>query len=96
MVLPRMELDLSCFEDRLPQRASRSLVTSASLGKSNHHGLWYFTEAPNSPPSISAIPFHFIDQSQGWPGPKVVINIPFIPAVDGRRRCRGASAEDSP
>jgi arylsulfatase A-like enzyme len=47
-------------------------------GPSNRHELFYFAEARLGALRIDDFKFRFIDQPEGWPGPKVPINMPLI------------------
>jgi arylsulfatase A-like enzyme len=47
-------------------------------GPSNRHELFYFAEARLGALRIDDFKFRFIDQPEGWPGPKVPINMPII------------------
>jgi arylsulfatase len=47
-------------------------------GPSNRHEVFYFAEARLGAIRIDDFKFRFIDQPEGWPGPKVAINMPII------------------
>jgi len=47
-------------------------------GPSNRHEVFYFAEARLGALRIDDFKFRFIDQPEGWPGPKVPINMPLI------------------
>ncbi len=47
-------------------------------GPSNRHEVFYFAEARLGALRIDDFKFRFIDQPEGWPGPKVALNMPLI------------------
>jgi arylsulfatase len=47
-------------------------------GPSKRHEIFYFAEAQLGAVRIDDIKYRFIDQPEGWPGPKVPINMPTL------------------
>jgi arylsulfatase len=47
-------------------------------GPSKRHEIWYFAEARLGALRIDNFKFRFIDQPDGWPGPKVAVNMPIM------------------
>jgi arylsulfatase A-like enzyme len=47
-------------------------------GPSNRHEVFYFAEARLGALRIDNFKFRFIDQPEGWPGPKVAVNMPIM------------------
>lgn len=47
-------------------------------GSSKRHEIWYFAEARLGALRIDDFKFRFIDQPDGWPGPKVPLNMPIM------------------
>ncbi len=47
-------------------------------GPSNRHEIFYFAEARLGALRVDDFKFKFIDQPDGWPGPKVPLNMPLI------------------
>jgi len=52
------------------------LITGA--GPSNRHELWYFVESNLGGLRIDEFKYRFFDQPEGWPGPKVPVNMPIM------------------
>jgi arylsulfatase len=47
-------------------------------GPSNRHEIWYFAESRLGGLRLDDFKYRFIDQPDGWPGPKVEINMPIL------------------
>jgi arylsulfatase len=47
-------------------------------GPSNRHEIWYFAESRLGGLRLDEFKYRFIDQPEGWPGPKVEINMPIL------------------
>jgi arylsulfatase len=49
-----------------------------SKGPSKRHEIWYFAESRLGALRLDEFKYRFIDQPEGWPGPKVEINMPIL------------------
>jgi hypothetical protein len=47
-------------------------------GPSKRHEIWYFAESNLGALRLDDFKYRFIDQPEGWPGPKVPINMPIL------------------
>jgi arylsulfatase A-like enzyme len=47
-------------------------------GPSRRHEIWYFAESRLGGLRLDDFKYRFIDQPEGWPGPKVEINMPIL------------------
>ncbi|MFZ0399279.1 MAG: arylsulfatase [Methyloceanibacter sp.] len=47
-------------------------------GPSKRHEIWYFAESRLGGLRLDDFKYRFIDQPEGWPGPKVEINMPIL------------------
>ena len=47
-------------------------------GPSKRHEIWYFAESNLGGLRLDEFKYRFIDQPEGWPGPKVPINMPIL------------------
>ena len=47
-------------------------------GPSKRHEIWYFAESNLGDLRLDDFKYRFIDQPEGWPGPKVPINMPIL------------------
>jgi arylsulfatase len=47
-------------------------------GPSKRHEIWYFAESNLGGLRLDDFKYRFIDQPEGWPGPKVPINMPIL------------------
>ena len=47
-------------------------------GPSKRHEIWYFVESNLGGLRLDEFKYRFIDQPEGWPGPKVPINMPIM------------------
>src|SRR6478672_1065042 len=47
-------------------------------GPSKRHEIWYFAESKLGGLRLDEFKYRFIDQPEGWPGPKVPINMPIL------------------
>jgi arylsulfatase len=47
-------------------------------GPSKRHEIWYFTESNLAGLRLDDFKYRFIDQPEGWPGPKVAVNMPIM------------------
>src|SRR6476619_2809432 len=47
-------------------------------GPSKRHKIWYFAESNLGGLRLDEFKYRFIDQPEGWPGPKVPINMPIL------------------
>ncbi|WP_112661928.1 arylsulfatase [Microvirga flavescens] len=47
-------------------------------GPSKRHEVWYFAEERLGAVRLDNFKFRFIDQPDGWPGPKVAVNMPIM------------------
>jgi len=47
-------------------------------GPSKRHEIWYFAESRLGGLRLDEFKYRFIDQPEGWPGPKVEINMPIL------------------
>jgi arylsulfatase A-like enzyme len=47
-------------------------------GPSKRHEIWYFAESRLGALRLDDFKYRFIDQPEGWPGPKVEINMPIL------------------
>ena len=47
-------------------------------GPTKRHEIWYFAETSSGGLRLDEFKYRFIDQPEGWPGPKVEINMPIM------------------
>jgi arylsulfatase len=47
-------------------------------GPSKRHEIWYFTESNLAGLRLDDFKYRFLDQPEGWPGPKVAVNMPIM------------------
>ena len=47
-------------------------------GPSKRHEIWYFAETNLGGLRLDPFKYRFIDQPDGWPGPKVPLNMPIL------------------
>jgi arylsulfatase len=47
-------------------------------GPTKRHEIWYFTESNLAGLRLDDFKYRFLDQPEGWPGPKVPINMPIM------------------
>jgi hypothetical protein len=47
-------------------------------GSSKRHEIWYFAESNLGALRLDDFKYRFIDQPEGWPGPKVSVNMPIL------------------